>query len=351
MLISLHKILPSIMKYNFTILILSICFVACKKQNQPLLTDVKTASTFQNPFVSDGPKAITRNVIKDKKGNLWMAAFDGVYKYDGTSFTNVISKVTQDRFFSILEDRKGTLWFGSINSGVYSYDGTSIQNFTTADGLIHNFMSWIYEDKKGNIWFGSGGGASRYDGTRFQNFILIGDGMYEDKAGLPSYDTPSSDEVTSIIEDKSGKYWFATRGYTFIYNGKTFITVSHENQPFRNVRTICEDKNGNIWLGGNDGLWRYDGQSFLRISDKFTGYIYADSHGNLWTSSQGKSPSDNWTINRYDAKTLDAAEPAVKEIQQEKAMTFGITEAKDGSIWFGALGGVYRYDGETVSGF
>jgi hypothetical protein len=26
----------------------------------------------------------------------------------------------------------------------------------------------------------------------------------------------------------------------------------------------------------------------------------------------------------------------------------GLLEANDGSIWFGALGGVYRYDGKTI---
>ena len=32
-------------------------------------------------------------------------------------------------------------------------------------------------------------------------------------------------------------------------------------------------------------------------------------------------------------------------------MFFGILEANDGSIWFGALDGVYRYDGKKVTDF
>jgi len=32
-------------------------------------------------------------------------------------------------------------------------------------------------------------------------------------------------------------------------------------------------------------------------------------------------------------------------------MIFGILEAFDESIWFGAIDGVYRYDGKTVKNF
>jgi len=29
---------------------------------------------------SHGPKWITRNIIQDRKGNIWMAAFDGIFR-------------------------------------------------------------------------------------------------------------------------------------------------------------------------------------------------------------------------------------------------------------------------------
>lgn len=32
-------------------------------------------------------------------------------------------------------------------------------------------------------------------------------------------------------------------------------------------------------------------------------------------------------------------------------MLFGILEAFDGSIWFGALDGVHRYDGSAITSF
>lgn len=299
------------------------------------------------------PNSITRNIIQDRKGNIWIAAFDGIFRYDGKSFTHITDKVSSARFFSVLEDRKGNLWFGSIGSGVYYYDGKSFRNFTIKDGLLNNDIGSIYEDKKGNIWFGSFGGASRYDGKSFRNYIINGDMMNEDRTGKTFPDRPPY-EVTSIIEDKAGRLWFATRGNTFIYDGIAFTVFTHENKPFKNVRSLLEDKKGNIWLGVNDGLWRYDGKTSINFTQNFVGYIYEDKKGNIWTSSENANIKA-WVLSRYDAKSLSGKNPTVNEIASKyegtKRMIFGILEANDGSIWFGALGGVYRYDGKTVMDF
>jgi ligand-binding sensor domain-containing protein len=50
---------------------------------------------------------------------------------------------------------------------------------------------------------------------------------------------------------------------------------------------------------------------------------------------------------------LSNKKPAVTVIasryERIKGMIFGILEAYDGTIWFGALDGVYRYDGNTIT--
>ncbi len=329
---------------------------------------------------SPGPKSITRNIIQDRKGNIWMAAFDGIFRYDTRqpaakrkSFTNITSKVSSARFFSVLEDSKGNLWFGSIGSGVYYYDArlnegagqgkplsagqAGFKNFTTRDGLLNNEVGSIYEDKKGNIWFGVSGGASCYDGKSFRNFIIDGNSMSEDRTGK-TFPNRQPYEVNAIIEDTKGKCWFATRGNTFVYDarlndkvgqGKTSTVFNYDFKPFKNVRSIIEDKKGNIWLGGDYGLWRYNGSTFSNFTQKFVGYIIEDKKGNIWTSS-AKDSKQGWSLSRYDGKTLLNAKPTVTEIAN-RPMIFGILEANDGNIWFGDLNGVHRYDGKSITDF
>ena len=156
-------------------------------------TDLPTGSIKPDTaavITSYGPKSITRNIIQDRNGNIWIASFQGIFRYDGKYFTNITGKVSSARFFSILEDRKGSFWFGTIGAGVYHYDGKNFQNFTTRDGLVNNEIGCIYQDKAGNIWFGANGGVSCYDGkslpTRqagFRNYMMNGDFMTEVKPG------------------------------------------------------------------------------------------------------------------------------------------------------------------------
>jgi ligand-binding sensor domain-containing protein len=145
--------------------------------------------------------------------------------------------------------------------------------------------------------------------------------------------------------------WFATRGNTFVYDGKVCTVFAHEGKPFKNVRTLLEDRAGNIWLAGNDGLWRYNGSVCTQFASNFTGYVYQDKDDNIWTSSE---TAKGWSLSRYDAGSLKGAlfpRPVVTEVRSNEGMIFGILEARDGNIWFGTLKGVSRYDGSTVTGF
>ena len=348
--------------YIYALLLIILFYTSCTGQVKIELPKDNIKSGTKSRASSTAPNSTTRNIIQDRKGNIWVAAYDCVFRYDarlpdgqGKSFTNITSKVSSARFFSVLEDRKGNLWFGSIGSGVYCYNGKSFRNFTTKEGLAGNDVTCIYEDKTGNIWFGTGSGASRYDGKSFRNFTT--------KEGL------SYDDVNSIVEDKTGKFWFGTGGNACSYDGKTFTILTYNGKPFKNVRSIIEDKKGNILLGGYDGLWRYDGKTFTNFTRNFVGYIYEDKEGNIWTSSESAngqglalshfdekplsglvSATGRWVLSRYDEKSLSNKTPTVTEIKPNAGMIFGILEANDGSIWFGALG-VYRYDGTTITDF
>lgn len=349
------------MKYVliYTLLLMFVYCTSCKGQNKKTaLAKGNIKSETKDVSTSHGPNSIVRTIKQDRKGNIWIASWEGIFRYDGKSFTNITSKVSSARFFSVLEDRKGNFWFASIGSGVYYYDGKSFRNFTTKEGLANNVVTTIYEDKSGNIWFGTEGGASRYDGKSFRNFKM--------KEGPPPTDADSihvsvyqqqlpeghwmHNDVNSIIEDKTGKLWFGTRGYACVYDGKTFTTITNKDgKAFANVRSIIKDKKGNIWLGGNDGLWRYDRNTFTNFTQKFVGYIYEDKKGNIWTSSESAN-ARGWVLSRYDEKSLSNIKPTVTEITN-KPMIFGILEDDKGNMWFGTLDGVHRYDGSTITSF
>jgi ligand-binding sensor domain-containing protein len=274
-----------------------------------------------------------------------------VWRYDGKLFTNITSAISSPSFWDVLEDRKGNLWFATRDSGYYLLPAgqTTFQHFTTKQGLASNYGAiHLYEDKAGNIWFGTVRGAYLYDGKPLRSFTT--------KDGLPN------DDINTIMEDKTGKIWFGTRGALSVYDGKNFTVLKNKDgNTFNNVWSIIEDKKGNIWFGA-DGLWRYDRSALIRaadsaytkVSQKGAYAILEDKNGNIWTTGADGTPGYGqvWSVSRYDQKSLYDQKPRVTEIKSGRGMNFlGILEAGDGSIWFGSMNGVYRYDGKTITDF
>lgn len=294
------------------------------------LTAPFCTSLGQNEVIgSQGPTKSVRTIRQDKKGNIWLATNEGIIRYDGRQFANITGKLSTARFFSLIQDKKGNFWFGTDGAGVYCYNGKSFQHFTTKEGLVDDFVFEIYEDKAGNIWFGTKAGLSRYDGKSFHTLKLLNNDIY------------------SIIEDRTGKYWFGTRGGTYIYDGKiSTVFKDKDGNDFKGSWSIIEDKKGNIWLSGYSGLWRYDGKTYVNFTTNSGLFVYEDKKGNIWNG--GSNGDGKFVLSRYAAKTLSDKKPLVTQIAQSTNL-FRIFEANDGSIWFGATEGVYRYDGSTVS--
>ncbi len=305
------------------------------------------------------PVSMVRHIRLASNGDILIASYLGVFRYDGSSFNNLTSKMSPpltSSFWDALEDRNGNLWFGTRDSGVYHYEGQSLpigragfRHFTTDDGLASNSVLHMYEDRAGNIWLG----ASRYDGKSpltgnesFRNFTT--------KDGFPG------NSIRLLLEDKSGRLWFGAQGEDlFVYEaslpeGKRFTVLKNKDgMAFNNVWSVIEDRKGNFWFGDANGLWRYDGSTFTNVSQRGAGAIIQDKKGNIWTTGGNGPPRSGqmWSLSRYDAASLYSEKPTVTEIMSQAGMLLGILEDTKGNIWFGSGSGVFRYDGKTITDF
>ena len=327
---------------------------------QPAKTDpyfVRSSDTISKL----GPNCITRHILEDKKGNIWLASWQGIVKYDGKVFTNYTLKDNLIPFhvYSCFEDRSGNIWFGTVRGGAYKYDGKSFTLFTTANGLADDLIGCIMEDKNGNIWFGTDGGVSRCDtGISLRTNIRPGvttlSGLaLTSKKGFTNYTIANGlcgDRVNSIIQDKKGVIWIATRSGVSCYDGKTFTNFTNKGMPFTNVRCIKEDKNGKIWIGGQDGLYLYDPSaigetSLTKLMPNFICYIYEDKAGNLWLNA---GETKGMALYKYDGKNFTRI---LDRNTDGDSQIFEITGDKNGNIWFSTMNGPCRYDGKTFTYF
>lgn len=325
-----------------------------------------------------------------------------------------------DNVFCALQDKLGNLWFGTTGEGVYHYDGESFTNYTTKDGLNANDIWCVIEDKQGNILFGTGKGICRYDGKSFtnitQNTVLSHSSIYammEDKRGrlwvsdyktgnyfLGDYESEiyiydpaaelvdgeiitnflSSDSVKNddglrlirtngILEDKAGNIWFAGQDSEDVsrYDGKSITQFKFPEKEGRYgfaFRSILEDKNGRLWFGTqHHGVYKYvpaedrKGKKFLHAGKasfiNFTEQTGAsqscimsmieDRNGNLWFCTDGEGA---WRYDGTSFKNFNTKEGLLNN------SVFSVVEDKEGNLWFGTRNvGLYRYDGKSFVSF
>lgn len=352
-------------------------FSSCNAQtstSKPTNPSHSSTTTAPHPKIVRTQKSEYENVnceLLDKEGNLWFSINgEGVYRYDGKSFTNFSTKdglrsnsvqaMIQDKSGNILlgtnrgicayngktfkpypvpdslsitcmlEDKAGNLWFGAMNKGIYWYDGTNLTNFLYkynhpifAD-KHESYISDIIQDRSGNIWFCSWnrGGVWRYDGTILTHFLPSANyySFFEDERSN-AYDTTSTkyvhspdyitdDMIFSITEDRAGNIWFATRRHGLCYyDGKKFTTIGKkEGFNSNGASAILQDEKNNFWISSfNSGVWYYDGKAFKNFTEK-------------------------------DGLVYNAVMSMIKD--------------KDGHIWFGTkFFGLSRYDGKTFTTF
>lgn len=243
------------------------------------LYDGKKFAEIQIPLPKDLPPNknklyqthIVYDIMQDKGGKLWFVTIDGVYVYDGKSFTLFIIDEAANSFLGsndkverILEDKAGNIWLGGrTNEGVFRYDGKSIINFKLPELTLqfesrqvsHNWGWPQLQDKNGNIWFSNWAGAYRYDGKTFTSFTKS-EGLAGDNG-----------VVAKIIEDKNGNILFGGGGGLSRYDGKSF-TCFKDGLINPWIWGILEDKTGNIWVGTREtGLYLFDGKIFINYSE------------------------------------------------------------------------------------
>ena len=196
------------------------------------------------------------------------------------------------KFFSFLT----TLLF-LINS-----NAQTITNYTTADGLLDNFVECIDIDVNDNVWFGTSVGVQGFNQSVFswETYNLTGplSGMVSENikeikltknpqivgqeqlwigtdfgaqvpASNPSwvtYDNTNGlvgNQVKSIDEDETGGIWIGTSQGVSYFNGNSWVSYSSPDLHWSGVNATAFDSNGDKWFASPlGGITHFDGTIF-----------------------------------------------------------------------------------------
>ena len=296
------------------------------------------------------------SIYEDRTGVIWVGSFyNGLNKWDRNKsefkrFDNDPSNLSKGDFntvFSIIEDTKGIIWFGTYN-GLNSFNRNTgeFRNFKFDNNLNDNTVTFIYKEDSSIFWLGTETrGLIKFDPIRNSKIFHS---INQDNPNSIGHNT-----IRYILPDGDDVLWIATRGgglNKFNKNSGKFIKYLPEpDNPnsLSNERVECifRDRKGTMWIGtqGNAGLNRFDAtnNSFKSFRHNDGGpvvpVIHEDQKGNFWVG----------TINRGISLFDRESETFSHTISLPNNLIRSIMEDNSGNLWIGTDYGLSKVNPET----
>lgn len=292
---------------------------------------------FKHYGVADGlSKLQVSSIIQDRNGYMWIGTIGGgINRFDGKEFVHYSKKdgLNSNIIYSVIEDSRGGIWTSGDDGGASRFDGTRFKTWSVAEGLSSNRIYCIFEDNKQHIWFGTDKGITRYDGRKFTVFDVRNQDLLHNN-------------IRCIIQDKDENLWFGCDKGLIRYDGHTFKNIPFTNASKRPiVMNMKTDRKGTIWLAlFENGIGVLDGDQIKIVRDMqdpvFS--VYADANNNIWfgTASGGAiyKKGETWTV--YGEKE-GFSNQVIRDIIKDR----------EGNTWFATDEGIFKYDGGRFASF
>ena len=173
-----------------------------------------------------------------------------------------------------------------------------------------------------------------------------------DQFGMSEWNTSRGlpgNSVRAVLQTRAGELWVGTDSGLAHFDGYSFLTYTRANAPeliSDAILALLEDPEGTLWIGTNRGIVLMRDGRFVRPD--FPAIDQAPVRA-LLLDTDGRSiiAASNQGVFRC---TADRAEPWLADNLLRVPQLFGMTRARDGSIWL-ASENVHRIDGSGVQMF
>lgn len=226
---------------------------------------------------------------------------------------------------------------------------SDFERISLDQGLSQTTIFSIAQDKKGFLWFGTQDGLNRFDGYSFKIF-------------RPDRTDPNSladHWINSLFVDKSGRLWVGTfnSGLQYYQPGtgefKSFLFPGKDVYPLvqNRIWSIADGKNGHLWVGTDHGLQDFDpdsgnstsyhpgSHSFL-LSPQILSLFSDTLSGNLWIGT-----ANGLTVLNTSDMTYTLFRQTTEQLSDGTVLSF--SPAGNGKMWVGTANGLNLVDANT----
>jgi signal transduction histidine kinase/ligand-binding sensor domain-containing protein len=328
-----------------------------------------------------GNTNIVSSLTEDPSGNLWVATFGGLFRYDTTIHPvfltprmhtgSYIGLIDSTRLSFAYADSLVLLTFGEQIESTISLRGHSRGFITcqqvlsdgsiiiaTSDSVILRFdrslrllekarhnsspIGTTYQDKNGLIWLGTRQGLYAVKSNMLNNGSLVRHGK---GSGLPS------EWISSMLTDSEGNFWIGSIGLLKLGRSRLWkFPLPGISSAYDNRRAVV-DSAGHFWVGTSEGLveiWRTEGDAWRQHNHHTprvpNAVLFYDSYHRLWAKPPGKGLMYFDIVRKKDSRS-HLVERGVKwaseNFAEQEWSTFLVTT--DNHLWasIGAVGVVH----------
>lgn len=195
------------------------------------------------PLPEKSSNRTVRSLLEDRNGHIWVGTIsDGLMliKKRGNEFRTELMGLVGVEILTLFEDRKGTIWIGTSESGLYRYWEGKLDLFNSKNGLTNSTVGCLYEDRFGNLWIGTQGGGINIlppGGDRISIYSCQGD--------------LASNFIQYFYPDREGTLWVGTNGGGLISLRETEILTyfTKNGLSHNNIYGVYQDSKNRVWVG------------------------------------------------------------------------------------------------------
>src|SRR6476646_6198945 len=283
------------------------------------------------------PPGVINSLREDGAGQMWINTSRGVAHFAGTKLEAYVSHRGKPVSEFYLQEQDGSMWFQCGTKVVrFGADGSiTTLNVGKPNGLLAR------KTRDGSVWIGWP--EPQYRLARYHNGVFSDVQLPQTKKGKFAPDSPQ----LLMAYDSDGELLLLTpAGLVRVVDGKLgrpeALPWPASDGDLPKVRRLLVDREGNRWVGTiGSGLLRFRRTPLIAygreegLANSSFSALFQDREGRFWMGGDSLYWFYGSQFHLF---------PGISNIR-------AISQTRDGAMWFGGYGGLYRWRSGTLTHF